>query len=149
MRLTKKSSVIAGSAAVALGLVGPVLVGQAATAAPTAPAIKVNPSTGLKDGQSVDVSVSGFKGSEDLFVVQCAMPKPKEIACDLKDGAMFKTDGKGGGSTKVTVHSSYQSQTPDGKSGPKVDCAKIQGGCVLGAGNMQSKELAGAPIKFG
>ncbi len=145
MRMNRTSAITVA----ALAAFVPMMAAQgAAVAAPTAPKITVTPSTKLADGATVSVSVSGFKGSEDLFVVECAMPKPKQIACDLQDGKMFKTDAKGGGEVKVTVHKTYTSSTPDGKPGPKVDCSKQQGGCVLGAGNIQSKELAGAPISF-
>jgi Neocarzinostatin family len=80
----------------------------AAAPAGAAPALTVTPSTGLTDGQVVNVRVAGFDPELDvaLTVVQCN-PNPRSIEdCDevgTEDALALETDGTGSAPFRVHV----------------------------------------------
>lgn len=103
---------------------------QAAEQAAAAATISVSPSSGLADGQSVTVSVTGL--SPEAAVGQCTYVS-SEVVCDPGSWVQFPTSG-GSGSAALTVHQSFEGFTvaADGTFAywGTVDCTVLP--CVVG-----------------
>ncbi|MEU4562812.1 neocarzinostatin apoprotein domain-containing protein [Actinoplanes sp. NPDC023936] len=86
--------------------------------------LKVSKTTGLKDGDSITVSGTGFtKNLTDLALGQCVKNPKGPSDCNLAGGAVFaKTDGSGKtGTVTLKVAKSFSGK----------DCGT--GGCVIAA----------------
>src|SRR5207248_11360486 len=58
-----------------------------------APAISVDPASGLSDGQTVSVTGSGFLAGDAVAAVQCTRPAdPHQISCDYADAGQSAAD---------------------------------------------------------
>jgi hypothetical protein len=108
--------------------VGAVAAAGAAVLAFAAPAaaaasITVSPSSGLKDGQTVSVSISGFApNASNINIVECLTSGTGASDCDVNDGKLFqKTDANGALTVSMTVRATFNS----------VDCTKAQ--CMIAA----------------
>lgn len=139
MRLLNRILSATGIAIAATALVTGVAVADAS--------VTVTPSTGLVDGQSVDVAVTGFGAAEELFVAQCAQPEPGVFLCDMVNVQSLTTDADGAGSVATTVHATFEGFDQTGSPVATVDCATVAGGCLLGAMN-HTGSSAFAPISF-
>jgi hypothetical protein len=78
-------------------------------AAPAGPTVTVTPATGVKDGDTVTLSGTGFAASTGLFAVECAGsgsgPPPAQADCDLGTLTTSTTDATGAFSgVKIVVH---------------------------------------------
>ncbi|MEW2064926.1 MULTISPECIES: enediyne antibiotic chromoprotein [unclassified Streptomyces] len=121
------------------------LAAAAQSAAFAAPSFSVSPATGLSDGQSVSVSVSGAAAGETYYIAQCA-PVGGQDACDPATATSFTTDASGAASFSFVVHKSYTGSTPGGTPVGSVDCATDA--CNLGAGN-SGLDLGHVALTFG
>ncbi|MBB2944415.1 hypothetical protein FB565_004144 [Actinoplanes lutulentus] len=93
------------AAAVAAGLLcaGATLFVTAAPAAAKA-SLKVSKTTGLKDGDSITVTGTGFtKGLTDLALGQCVKNPTGPTDCNLSGGAVFAKTDSSGKTEKVTL----------------------------------------------
>lgn len=73
------------------------------TAAFAAGSVSVSPSSGLKDGQSVNVTGSGFPASTTIYVVECAN-LTGQAGCDITRLGQAQSDAGGKISAAFTVH---------------------------------------------
>jgi hypothetical protein len=124
----------------------------ATTAAPTTTAaaskqsLTITPSTGLKDGQVVQVVGKGYTAGTTYSVIECANKGAATGAgdCDLRGIKVATADSTG------TVTSPFPvAKGPIGAS--NVDCS-VAPGCLLSvatAGSANPSEVAAAPISFG
>ncbi|MFD8128264.1 enediyne antibiotic chromoprotein [Streptomyces mirabilis] len=130
---------LTGAAAVAAMLA----VSVPATAAATAVGVTVTPSTGLSDGASVTVNVTGFGAAEAVSATECAGdPAAGTLVCDVAGIKQLTTDATGAGSTAFTVKKTFQGQDQSGAT-VDVNCATIAGGCFIGASNeAQNRDTA-------
>ncbi|WP_432074157.1 enediyne antibiotic chromoprotein [Streptomyces wuyuanensis] len=128
-------------------LAGVLAVSVPASAAPSAAAVSVTPSSGLSDGAAVTVDASGFGADETLSVSECAgTPGTDTLVCDVAGIRQLTTDAAGAGSTTITVQKLFQGQDQAGNP-VTVDCATVAGGCFIGATN-QAQSYATAAISF-
>ncbi|WP_173142142.1 enediyne antibiotic chromoprotein [Kibdelosporangium persicum] len=126
--------------------------GSPAMAAP-APAITVDPTSGLTDGDRIAVYGSGFPAGQVIAVLQCNDPghNPEKIACDLAGHVTQPADAAGGFIAKLTVHSSFDGvNLVTGEPTGKVDCA-VAPGCTVLAANVEGEPVFAepVPISFG
>ncbi|WP_197522925.1 enediyne antibiotic chromoprotein [Actinokineospora pegani] len=101
--------------------------GQQAAATP-APQVVVTPSTGLTDGASVSVSITGFPSGESVYVAQCGSVDGQIVICDLDDAGEVVTGSDGEASTATIVHRVFEGYDLDGNL-VEVDCDTAPGGC--------------------
>jgi predicted esterase len=116
--------------AVAVGLAGLVLAptdGASPAAAQTPPALEVDQTTDLVDGQQVTVTGTGFAPGAEVAVRQCRSAPVGPVDCDLGTVSIAEVDDTGG--FRVT-HQVFVLMND--WAGP-VDC-RIAPGCVLAAG---------------
>ncbi|MEQ4720308.1 enediyne antibiotic chromoprotein [Nonomuraea sp. B19D2] len=118
------------AAAVVAG--GLTLAAQPAAFAAAAPGVSVTPATGLSDGSTVTVAITGAGANEQYFVSQCATVNDK-LACNVESGKTVTTDANGSSSASLLVKKSFQGVTPEGTPVGAVDCAATA--CSVGAGN--------------
>ncbi|GAA3262628.1 enediyne antibiotic chromoprotein [Nonomuraea helvata] len=123
---------------------GLTLAAQPAAFAAAAPGVSVTPSTGLSDGGTVTVAITGAGANEQYLVSQCATVNDK-LACNVEAGKTVTTDASGSSSASLTVRKSFQGVTPEGTPVGTVDCATTT--CSVGAGN-QTVYLGSQQISF-
>ncbi|MEV6907544.1 enediyne antibiotic chromoprotein [Amycolatopsis sp. NPDC051071] len=117
-------------AALSLALLG----GLSSTAFAAAdPSVSADPSTGLSDGATINVTVSDYAAEEQVAVTECASLPDGLVVCDGKNIVGLITDTAGTGVTPYTVHKAFQGYTRDGQPWGPVDCATVQ--CGIGASN--------------
>ncbi|MGQ0744962.1 MAG: neocarzinostatin apoprotein domain-containing protein [Acidimicrobiales bacterium] len=124
-------------------LAGIAFLPAAAVAAPADPEqVVVTPSTGLVDGQTVQVSFSGFTAEVPVLIRQC-LPNPLAgEACDFETLVDTVTDADGAGSFPFTL------RTSDGSLGLPCDAANP---CTIAVSRFFSdfnSDAAFAPISF-
>jgi hypothetical protein len=100
----------------------------------------VTPSTNLKDGQLVGVSISGFPANTSIAVIECGPGATNENGCDPQTLQYLTTDANGHVSTPFIVAAKLS--TFNGA----VDCRTSA--CRLGAGTFDASTTAGAAIAF-
>jgi hypothetical protein len=123
-------------------------VSPSATGSPTAPVhpeVIVKPASGLRDGQSVTVTASGFSPGLSLIVVQCA-DKGQQTGpgdCNLAVSTTLQTDAAGKAEATLTV-----AYGPFGANG--VVCSATQP-CLVSVteASFTPSQEADAPISFG
>ena len=113
------------------------------TAVAPGPTLVVSPPGPWSDGQSVALSGSGFTPGAELGVAECTATgnfNGSTCARSLFDPVW--ADDQGNFSTTVTITRTFQSQDAT------VDCATVEGGCVLFAANRQDygAERASVPL---
>ncbi|MGW0205991.1 enediyne antibiotic chromoprotein [Streptomyces sp. NPDC003233] len=140
-RLFPKAALTAASVIAAV-----LTVSVPASAAPSA-AVAVTPSSGLSDGATVTVEVTGFGADEGVSVSECAgTPGTDTLVCDVAGIKQLTTDTAGAGSTTTTVNKTFQGRNQSGTP-VAVDCATVAGGCFVGATD-QARSYATAAISF-
>ena len=125
LRLAAKGSAIAGFA-IAMAMV----FGPQAGATEAAPGVSVTPSSGLSNGDTVSVSLTGFTPNAAVFTCECAVVAADQVACPAGGWVQLTTDASGAASTPLTVVSSFEGFLLDGTSVGTVDCHTVQ--CVVG-----------------
>ncbi|WP_181009567.1 enediyne antibiotic chromoprotein [Streptomyces sp. SM11] len=121
------------------------LAAAAQSVAFAAPAFSVSPASGLSDGQSVSVSISGASAGETYYIAQCA-PVGGQDACNAATATSFTTDASGAAAFTFVVKKTYTGSTPEGTPVGAVDCAAAA--CNLGAGN-SGLDLGHVALDFG
>lgn len=125
LRLAVKGTAIAGFA-VAMAMV----FGPQAGATEAAAGVTVTPSSGLSNGDTVSVSLTGFGPNTAVFAGECAYISPDQVACPAGDPVQLTTDADGAASTPLTVQASFEGFLLDGTAVGTVDCHIAQ--CVIG-----------------
>ncbi|GIH99278.1 enediyne antibiotic chromoprotein [Planobispora takensis] len=115
--------------AVALG--GLTLASQPAAFA-AAPGFSVSPATGLTDGATATVTVTGAAAGTEFSIVQCATVND-QLACNGDTVKTVTTDAAGSADTAFVVRKTFQGATPTGASVGTVDCAATT--CFVSVGN--------------
>lgn len=110
------------------------LSASAVSAQPSTPAVSVNPSSGLADGQMVEVTVRGFPPRANLQVVVIECTLDHGFACDRPNAEIATLDGNGGVTIKMPLHRIF-----DDGSGP-VDCNTSPRGCFVEAADFDGNE---------
>jgi len=100
----------------------------------------VTPSTNLRDGQFVGVSISGFPANTSIGVVECGPGATNANGCDLQTLHYVTTDATGHAVTPFIV--AAELSTFNGS----VDCRTTT--CRLGAGTLDASTTAGVSIAF-
>jgi lysophospholipase L1-like esterase len=106
------------------------------------PTVAVNPDTGLADGQTVEVSGTGFGTGSQVAVGECRTGATSVADCSVVGAVVATVDSSGSFTTQVTVSRvlTIGSST--------LDCS-TDGSCVIAAGQLPSlKTFATAPISF-
>jgi hypothetical protein len=132
---SKLQSIGTTVAAIALGATVFGLASNPAHAASdTGATISVDPSASLSDGQTVNVTGSGFTPGSIIFIGQCKSAT-ESTACDLGSVTGTTATADGTISSTFTVHSGFDAtDTRTGTPAGRVDCGGTAG-CVLTAGN--------------
>lgn len=119
------------AAAVVVG--GLTLAAQPSMAA--AASFSVTPASGLADGASVTVAISGAGASEEFNILQCANVG-SVLACNVDTVKTVTTNASGAGSTSFTVKKTFAGVSPEGASVGTVNCATTA--CYVSTGNASS-----------
>ena len=119
---------------------------QAVVAPGAGPAVAVIPPTGLADGETVQVVLSGFPPNDRVRLSECASAadataNPAGCGVQPAQQPFLDLDVGGGGSTTFTVHDAAPSKLLD--PGPPVACTD---GCVLVAADVPVPPVA--PLAF-
>ena len=122
----------------------PVPPSSSTSAGPRHPTVVVTPSSGLKSGQAVTVTGSGFSPAESLQVVQCAAKQASTGPgdCNLTGMLPATSDASGRVSARLTVV-----RGPFGAN--KIVCGAVQA-CLISVtqASLKPTEEADAPISF-
>ncbi len=111
---------------------------------PPGPPVTVTPSTGLSNGDTVDVSGSGFTAGATIGMAVCTAATTSINNCDISHPNLQTADANGGFQTTFVVNDQFTTS-----SGP-VDCAAAPGTCVLGVANIGDYiEFSLTPLSFG
>jgi lysophospholipase L1-like esterase len=106
------------------------------------PALSVDPSTGLTDGQTVQVTGSGFAAGTQVGLAECETGATTTAGCSLGGATEADTDQTGAFSTPFVVTRDIS------VGGSTIDCAQA-GSCVLAVGQLPSlKTFVTARISF-
>lgn len=106
------------------------------------PTLTVTPSTGLDDGDTVQIAGAGFAAGEEVTVVQCQSDRPLAPEwCDAGDGLTAIPDTSGAIAGELTIRRAVTIG-----SGQVVDCAGT--GCVVAASTGDGQGQASAPIEL-
>jgi hypothetical protein len=128
------------AATLALGVLFAVL-GSAAPAF-AAGSIVVSPSTDLLDGQTVEVSGTGFTANTFLGIAMCEPAPSSTLDCDLSPLGTVTTDGEGSFTTTFSVRRIMST------SNGNIDCADAPGTCVVVVGETDFTQIATFPLSF-
>ena len=111
-------------------------------AAAATPMLSVTPSTGLADGQTVNVTGTGFSSRASVGVAECRAAPTSTADCDLNSSTVLTADGTGAFSTTITASRIIQ------VGASTIDCTN-PGACVLAGANLANmSEAALSPIQF-
>jgi neocarzinostatin family protein len=119
----------------------------AAFSPPCIPALTVDPSTGLADGQTVTVTGTGFSANAEIGMAECEPGAGGESDCDLSNVLIVESDGNGDFSTPFTVNRILSIDSDDSEFPTQIDCAQTT--CLLGAGVISDQTISAlAPLSF-
>lgn len=111
--------------------------------------VTVTPSTGVHDGDTVQLHGEGFVPGEELGVVMCAVEAGAPVhqgidACDIGGYVSAKASAAGTVDTSFPVRRVISAGTMG-----RIDCAASPRRCVVGVGAMADYDRSGgAPISF-
>lgn len=135
-----------GVVVMTVGLLASGVVGVTAANAKTTPVLTVKPAVGLKNGETVTISGSGFKAGDTVFLVECQRTAKGQSGCNtpttsLPPSALISKSGK---------FSDIKFKVTTGKVGPGLCGTKASNlaKCELSAGNISGGDTASAPITF-
>jgi hypothetical protein len=131
-----------------LGALTVILFGGLGVAASTAAqastiVVTASPSSGLADGQSIEVSASGLTVGTTYYVDECAYVASNQLAC-AQNPVAVTVGADGTASTPLTVFKTFQASVGSTPWGT-VDCSTTQ--CQAGIGDT-SGDGSGAAISF-
>jgi hypothetical protein len=113
---------------------------------PCIPALAAVPDTGLADGQSVNVTGSGFSANTEVAMVECQPGAVSEEGCDLNTVVIVNSDGSGDFTTPYNV-TRIINVGDEGPTTTQIDCAKAA--CVLGAADIEDFSVSAfTPLSF-
>ena len=138
---TRASKVVL-AAVLASSLVGGVVMASSATAAGS-PTIKITPAKGLKNGQKVTVTGSGFTPKDNVYIVECLKNSTGQADCNALGAVPAVITAKGKlPATSFTVAT--------GTIGPKT-CGTSKAdanGCNISVGNPSGADSTTTGISF-
>jgi len=106
------------------------------------PSVTVNPDSGLSDGDTVEVTASGFPAdSEEFLSGECVTPIENPLQqCDVGNIVPVPLDADGAATFEITL-----------KTGPIGDgvCGEGEVQCVIMVGSLTLPDFGFAPIFFG
>jgi hypothetical protein len=140
IKLAAKGTAIAGFA---IGMA--LMFAPQSGATEAAPGVTVTPSSGLSNGDTVAVSLTGFSPNTDVFGGECAYLPSGQVACPAGDPVKLTTDADGAASTSLTVVSTFDGFLLDGTAVGTVDCHTAR--CIIGTSDA-SGNGAEATITF-
>ena len=107
------------------------------------PHVKVAPSTGLRKGQSVRVSGSGFQPGDHVYIVECLASGTTASKCALKTTVAKTINAKG--QLASSVFKVVTGKIGTGTCGTKASNLKS---CAIDVGNALKKDAASVRISF-
>ncbi|ONI83203.1 hypothetical protein ALI144C_17050 [Actinosynnema sp. ALI-1.44] len=135
-------------AAIATIAVGGTLMGMSSASAAVGPGVTINPATGLSDGQTVTVAVTGFNAATNIAALQCAnLDGADDVVC-ASDSAKVQTDGNGAASIPLTVHTTFAAFDQKGNPRGTADCKTAKGGCAIAVVSEDLSQAGGGQISF-
>jgi hypothetical protein len=135
--------VLSSIGVLALVLAAASLCGVAKAGATSTPALTITPNTGLKNGQSVTVTGSGFAPGDSVFVVECLATFTSDADCN-KAGATPATVADDGTlpSTALTLTTGAVGSGACGTTTSNLN------DCVVSVANAAGADAATGPITF-
>jgi lysophospholipase L1-like esterase len=127
-----------------LGVPASTVAGALASPVPT---VTASPSTGLLDGEQIQVTGSGFSPGDTVGVAECQAGATSQSDCYLFDTALAQVSATGSFALSFEAARVIQIQPLGGGQGPLVDCA-VSGACVLAAQDLATSASAQTPITF-
>jgi hypothetical protein len=145
--MNTKLKFVMASSVLALGAT--FLSGASPAVADTVAAVTVTPATGLVDGQTVEVAVSGYQAGETVSVAECAALESGVVGCAYPDAQSVVADSEGNATASLVVRTSFEAYNIEtGEPAGIVDCLTVPGGCGIGAANDEFSTIASAVISF-
>ncbi|HEY7949151.1 MAG TPA: neocarzinostatin apoprotein domain-containing protein [Acidimicrobiales bacterium] len=115
------------------------------------PMITAKPSTGLGDGQTIQIAGTGYSANAAIGVAECQAGATGPGGCDLSTLLFEQSDGNGSFGGPYTVTRIINIPQPPSGPGPTkvktIDCAHM--GCFLGAADISNFSVAAfVPLGF-
>ena len=132
--------------AIAIGTLAGTLVADAPitfAAATTGPAITVTPSTGLKNGDKVTITGSGFTAGDSLFAVECLATATSAAGCNTAGATPITANSDG--TLPSTTFTVTAGTIGSGACGTKAANARA---CVITVATAAGTDAGAAPIQF-
>ncbi|WP_018685755.1 enediyne antibiotic chromoprotein [Actinokineospora enzanensis] len=131
------------SARVRVGLAAAAVLLLPVAAAPTAfaqprdgvPQVDVEAGTNLDNDATVKVNLSGFEAGATVFIRQCAKVAEGVFNCASDDADEVTVDDEGTASADTEVHRVFEASDSQGAPLGEIDCAEVEHGCYVTAGN--------------
>jgi LPXTG-motif cell wall-anchored protein len=112
---------------------------------PAGPSIDVQPSTGLSDGETVQVHGVGFTPDADVKIAQCPAGSHGLETCEIATIVVAHSDASGNVAATFVVHTVI---TPSGENNTPVDCRATPCRLVV-ANSLGASENADVSLAFG
>jgi hypothetical protein len=112
-------------------------------AAASAGTLRVTPDSGLRAGEVVLVSGTGFTPRDQLFLVECLASAGSQSGCATATATLVRASSTG--SFTATRFRTHVGQIGNGKCGTTTANAK---NCAIDIGNANGGDTASAPISF-
>ncbi|MHB8335112.1 MAG: neocarzinostatin apoprotein domain-containing protein [Acidimicrobiales bacterium] len=114
-----------------------------ASSTPAGPSITVTPATGLKNGDTVTITGSGFTAGDSLFALECLVTATSAAGCDTTGATPITANSDGTlPSTTFTVTAGAIGTGTCGTSASDLT------GCVISVSNASAGDAAHAAITF-
>ncbi len=114
-----------------------------AVAAPTVPTVTVTPSNGLKNGQSVTITGSGFTAGESVYAVECLVTATGAAGCNTAGATAITVNADG--TLPSTTFTVATGTIGTGTCGTNAANAH---GCAISVSTATGADAGAAPIAF-
>jgi hypothetical protein len=128
---------------IASGLLVTSLGGTSMASTATKRVVHATPAVGLKNGETVTVTGSGFKAHEQIIVLECLAGATGATQCDIADASAVTTTGKG-----VLPKTTFHVKTGKIGNGSCGTSSSNLKGCVINAGTVSGTDTATVAIAF-
>ena len=110
---------------------------------PTTPSVTVSKTSGLKNGQSVTVTGSGFTPGDSVYVIECLKGASGQAGCDLTTATAVTVNSDG-----TLPSTSFKVVTGAVATGTCGTTAANAHNCVIAVANISGGDAGEAPIAF-
>jgi hypothetical protein len=143
VHFTRTIRVVAVAAMLSTGVLTSGLINVGGASATSTPKLVVTPSTGLKNHTTVEVSGSGFKPKDSVYITECQANAKGEAGCDIATATPVTITSKG--LLPKTKFKVVTGTVGNGKCGTLATNLRK---CAVSAGNVSGGDSAVFKIVF-